>query len=308
MKEIGGYFGLDLRHGHFPHEEGVLLNSGNHALQYIVRKFRIHKIHIPDFTCPSVPRSLQNVGCEVSRYEIGPDFMPTRELPANDYILYNNWFGVIGRRVSQMVERHPNLIVDNAQALFSGQNGLASIYSPRKFFGVPDGGIAVFADVLYNQEDESLPESVSFDLMSHVLKRIDIDAFAGYGERGVNSQKLADAPIMRMSKLTRGLLGNVDYEGAKKRRRENFRWLHEHLKSPFSFALADDDVPMVYPYVTDDASLRSRLIEQKIYVAKYWPGLSSAAGVLAERIIPLPIDQRYGESEMNCILEAINER
>ena len=37
-------------------------------------------------------------------------------------------------------KKYPNLIVDNAQAFYMPHLGLASFYSPRKFFGVADGG------------------------------------------------------------------------------------------------------------------------------------------------------------------------
>lgn len=46
-----------------------------------------------------------------------------------------------------------SLIVDNALALYSpARSGVASLYSPRKFSGLPDGGIAVM------DAERSLPE------------------------------------------------------------------------------------------------------------------------------------------------------
>lgn len=69
--------------------------------------------------------------------------------------------------------------------------------------------------------------------------------------------------------------------------------------------------PMVYPFVTRiDQNLRKELINNKIFVAKYWPNVHQLGNYnteyqMATRVIPIPCDQRYGEEEMNRILEII---
>lgn len=68
---------------------------------------------------------------------------------------------------------------------------------------------------------------------------------------------------------------------------------------------------MVYPYYRHQKGLREYLTKNKIYVAKYWPNIGERSGKdnleadLAEFLLPLPIDQRYGEEEMNYIIETI---
>lgn len=68
---------------------------------------------------------------------------------------------------------------------------------------------------------------------------------------------------------------------------------------------------MVYPYVDCyRRNFRSVLKENRIFVAKYWPGImptkaGSNATEIAERILPLPIDQRYGEEEMKRIIDLL---
>lgn len=68
---------------------------------------------------------------------------------------------------------------------------------------------------------------------------------------------------------------------------------------------------MVYPYYCQKEGLRQHLIGNKIYVAKYWPNVEEWAGKdsveadLAEYLIPLPIDQRYGKEEMDYIIDTI---
>ena len=302
MREIGGYF--ELEYGHNPlYHNGVYLNSGRTALRYIIRKLGIRKLHIPYYTCPVVNQAIEAEGCRIEQYELDADFMPARDFSLNDFVVYNNYFGVCGKKVAELSARYPNLIVDNAQAFYSRQIGRAAFYSPRKFFGLPDGGIAIFKDEALNVQPPDLDVDSSLDRISHLVKRIELGASAGYADFRAVSDQLENAPVRTMSKLTMALFGNIDYKFVSALRQANFDFLQERLHAACPFAIAEDDVPMVYPYVADDVTLRSRMIDQKIYVAKYWPGLSSSINALVERIIPLPIDQRYGDCDMNRILE-----
>ena len=75
--------------------------------------------------------------------------------------------------------------------------------------------------------------------------------------------------------------------------------------------LQQDDVPMVYPYHTQDATLKQRLIANRIFVATYWPNVDENGefeATLKTNILPLPIDQRYGIDELHSILNALNEQ
>lgn len=304
MTEIGGYFELECGCNPLYHK-GVYLNSGRNALRYIIRKLGIRKLHIPFYTCPVVNQAIEAEGCQIEQYELDAGFMPARDFPLNDFVVYNNYFGVCGKKVAELSARYPNLIVDNAQAFYSRQIGRAAFYSPRKIFGLPDGGIAIFKDEELNVQPSDLDFDSSLDRISHLVKRIELGARAGYADFRAVSDQLVNAPVRTMSKLTTALLGNVDYKFVAAIRQANFGVLHERLHSAFPFAIADDDVPMIYPYVTTDSLLRSRLISQKVFVAKYWSGLSSGANLIADRIVPLPVDHRYGEGDMNYIIGRI---
>lgn len=307
MREIGGYFELECGHNPLYHK-GVYLNSGRNALRYIIRKFGIRKLHIPYYTCPVVNQAIAAEECQIEQYELDADFMPARNFSSNDFVVYNNYFGVCGKKVAELSSRYPNLIVDNAHAFYSRQIGRAAFYSPRKFFGLPDGGIAIFKDEELNAQSPDLDVDSSLDRISHLVKRIELGASAGYADFKAVSDQLVNAPVRAISKLTMALFGNVDYKFVAALRQTNFGVLHERLHSDFPFAIAEDDVPMVYPYMTEDAALRSRLIAQKIYVAKYWPGLSPATSALTERIVPLPIDQRYSIDDMQVLYKTLKEK
>lgn len=301
MKEIGGYFELDSGGGNTPLPNGVLLNSGRNALRHIVRQLKIKSIWVPDYTCPVVWESLQAEKCELKFYSVGMDMLPSEKLPRNDFILYTNYFGCCGNKVEMLAAEHSNLIVDCAQAYHATPKGRASFCSPRKFLGVADGGIAFgVADATYAQDDSSSRQA-------HLLMRKENGASAGYSLFLAAEESLAGVQLCKMSATTTAALQKFDALAAIQKRRANFSAFHEHLQTTFPLSFADDDVPMVYPFVSDDTTLRSRLIAQKVYVAKYWPGLSPSANALAERIVPLPIDQRYSEEDMATIFSYVEK-
>lgn len=300
MKEIGGYFGLECGRTP-PYHEGVYLNSGKNALRHIVRSFGIRKMYIPYYTCRAVGYGLEQEACEIERYELNAELLPSVSFPEDAYVLYTNYFGVNGRNVELMMRKYKNLIVDNSQAFFSRRTGRAAIYSPRKFFGIPDGGIAVGKGL----SAEGLPIAHSFDNMGHVLKRVDMSASDGFDEYKANTRVLFHSDVQRMSKLTFAIMGTIDYSYARDRRLANFEYLHSKLNSAYPFAKDADDVPMVYPFLSHDSGLRERLIEQKIYVAKYWPNIERC-DLMVNTLLPLPIDQRYTEDDMLRIVEAVN--
>ena len=317
MKEIGGYFELELNKiDNMPNKEGVLVNSGRNALEYILRGIGVDKIgmlYVPRYTCEVIYEPIRKLGIKnVKKYEINEnleidDFPRLRE---GDYVIANNYFGIKDSYIHSLIERFgEHLIVDNSQALYYPIHGeTKAFYSPRKFAGVPDGGIAWPSCSIEMNTD------TSYDKCSHLLKRLDIDANAAYEDFHINSDKLKEMPLKKMSRLTESLLGNIDFDVIRDCRKRNYDILREELEhmnlldTPESSELS---CPMVYPYRTMDKGMRSRLIANKVYVAKYWPDIENSAtrkdyaSIMAEQILALPIDQRYGEEDMKNIINII---
>ena len=318
MKEIGGYFELEItkcdHNSGIP--QGILVNSGRHALEFILRSLGkdVKKVYLPYYTCDVVLEPIRRLNLDYDYYYIDRnlEIAEPRRLEAGEYIILNNYFGIKDRYISEMVKVYgERLIVDNCQAWYAKpENGANFIYSPRKFFGLPDGGVV--AGLSCN--DVVLPDGFSAGRCSHLLKRIDSGAFSGYMDFKANSKQLKDEPLTRMSHLTECLLNQIDFEKAKSRRRRNYEILHSRLSAINGLhlpPLTDFECPMVYPYLTEKRDLRRFLIENKVFVATYWPDVSEKRGVgelensLTQDLLPLPIDQRYGEKEMNFIVNLI---
>ncbi|MCI5779178.1 MAG: hypothetical protein MR051_05115 [Lentisphaeria bacterium] len=301
MKEIGGYLELECRCGEIYHQTAYRLNSGRSALKSVIKSGKIRRVHIPTFTCPVVWESIREEGAECLFYNVNEKFLPDINFPFDDYIIYTNYFGCCARQVRDLASEYPNLIVDNAQAFYMPDVGFASIYSPRKFFGIPDGGL------LYCRQPVELPTkvSVSWNRCHHLLKRHDLGASAGYDDFKRNSGNLRDEGVALMSNLTEAMMKSIDYAGCAEKRKENFKFLHSELGkyNQLDLSITSEDIPLIYPFLTQKQGLRGHLIENKIYVAIYWPGVESAYPFF--QIIPLPIDHRYGVTEMSYIADIV---
>lgn len=319
MKPIGGYFELELppaRDG-FIHSDGIMVNSGRHALEYILRFLGsdVHKIWLPYYTCDVVLQPIIRLNLEFGFYHIN-DNLEVDEFPLlndGEYIIVNNYFGIKDLYIHNTVIPHyrDKLIVDNAQAWYAPEYGEGcSFYSPRKFFGMPDGGVAYVA----GSSKIELEQGNSFNRCAHLLKRIDISSESGYDDFRNASEKISHEPLLGMSNLSHRILASLDFKAIKEKRTSNFKVLHEVLGQSNMLSIPEIDsfeCPLVYPYMTENIDLRKKLINNKIFVAKYWPNVlnwSTAESVsykLTEYLMPLPIDQRYTENDMKRIIEII---
>lgn len=315
---IGGYFELADKdcEGALMPVDGVALNTCRNALEYIIIQLpNVKRVFIPYYTCEAVIEPLKRLHVEYVFYHINEylEIAEEIDLQGGDYLIANNYFGIKDAYIAKLAEKYgERLIVDNAQALFAPiLPGIRAVYSTRKFVGVADGGFAVGAPA-ESVLEYALDNSSEHD--SHLFIRKEKGAEAGFKDYQVNECKLDNQSIRRMSPQTQSILSHIDYETVILKRRQNYRYLSEVLGEINLLRLPSMDsfvCPMVYPFMTDDESLRDQLIKNKVFVARYWPNVlewcseNEMESKLAIKIIPLPIDQRYGEMEMNYIVEIL---
>ncbi|WP_455674376.1 hypothetical protein [Phocaeicola sp.] len=320
MKEIGGYFNLELskHNATFLHSDGICVNTGRNALEYILVSIpHIKRIWLPYFTCDVMLEPIKKMNISYLFYPINNqlEIINKPSLLPDEYIIATNYFGIKDQYINGLAEEFgERLIVDNAQAFFSNPlAGIKTIYSPRKFVGVPDGGIAYMDGGV---DIEQYEQDISFNRCSHLLKRYDLNASDGYADFKSNSHQFINQPIRRMSLLTSALLRSVDFGDIKKKRVDNFRILHQELADKNLLdinSFGDYSCPMVYPYYVNDDELKEKLIKEKIYIATYWPNVfnwckkESLEYDLAANVLAIPIDQRYDIEDMNYILTVIED-
>lgn len=314
IKAIGGYFELadkDCECGSMP-VEGVALNTCRNALEYIIFQLPDAKrIFVPYYTCEAVIEPLKRLPVKYEFYHINEQLEMAEEfvLQEGDYLIANNYFGVKDAYIEKLAVKYGDrLIIDNAQALFAPVLPyIKAAYSTRKYVGVADGGFAVGAYGGFSLEYE---QDNSSEHDSHLFIRKEKGAGAGFKDYQANECKLNNQPIRRMSSQTQAILSHIDYEAVIQKRRQNYRYLSDVLGEMNLLQLPSMDTfacPMVYPFMTNDESLRVRLTENKVFVARYWLNVldwccdNDIEHKFANSIIPLPIDQRYGEADMKKI-------
>lgn len=312
---IGGYFELELPRGALPHQGSVLLQSARAAFLALLRAGKPGRVWMPRYICDAMHAPLRMAGIDCVWYDVDERLAVDDrvKIETGDWLLYVNYFGLCEQNVATLMRRFPpsQIVLDYSQAFFSasGDEALATIYSPRKFFGVPDGGMLysrIPLDLPKYQDEESIFRS------SHLIKRLADSPESGYADYQKAEENLAECEPKRMSKLTERILASVMFESARKKRRDNFLFLQERLgaKNRFACELSEEEVPLCYPFQTDEPELRARLINNRIFVATYWPDAIGRVGdewaeKMIKNFLPLPIDQRYGLEDMERMVSLI---
>ncbi|HGO6124579.1 TPA: hypothetical protein ACK3RK_003079 [Burkholderia cepacia] len=315
---IGGYLALEWPdRGHEWYRDAMRFQSARAAFLALLRTHTPSAVWAPWYLCDSMIEPLRAAGTPIRRYALNRDLgCPTISLGDDEWLLYVNYFGVCDRHVDDALARHPRkqVVIDNAHAFFSApRDCLATVYSPRKFVGVPDGGY------LISQAHVALPERVDNDSLTrcrHLLTRIAAGAEAGYADFAAAEESLQQQEPQRMSALTQRLLAGIDYDNVRARRIANFRYLHARLGSLNRLLPTDatDFAPLCYPFLGAPHGLRDRWRTQRIYSATYWPDLPPAADMPDfERDLPydtlfVPCDQRLSPERLKPLVDQILEQ
>jgi hypothetical protein len=315
---IGGYFQLELpRAGTQYHRDALRFQSSRAAFLALLRDCRPSAVWMPWYICESMLEPLVMAGIPIKRYELDERLRVKSAEPAHDeWLLYVNYFGLCDSNVDDVLDRfsRERVVIDNAQAFFTQpRDCLATLYSPRKFVGVPDGGYLVTNKAI------SAPEAVdhaSLDRCAHLLRRIADDAESGYAHYAAAEESLKLQEPKRMSALTQRILASIDYDDVRARRVENFAFLREKLQrhNHFSFHARPDAVPLCYPYLGAPAGTRDELQAKRIYTASYWPEVASSEGMpdfersLSGSTVFLPCDQRLSRAQLETMVRYLLDR
>jgi len=313
MKEIGGFIELERYTGPMLHGDGILLDSGRSCLKYLLYARQIREILLPELICDSVINACAECGTHVVFYPVDERMRPLIPDGKDDaYIYLVNYYGLIKRDELLMYRRRfPHMILDNAQDYFAEPlPDTDTLYTCRKYLGVPDGGI-LYTDARYG---ETLERSCSYENMLHLTGRLERGASEFYRQSVDNNRRLAGRPPYRMSVLTENLLHSIDYDRVRDRRTENYACLHERLGAMNLLSVNEVTGAFAYPLMLENAEkLRAGLIAGKIFVPLLWPNTAdpknsaSTAYRLSAKVLPLPCDQRYGPEDMETICRMINE-
>ncbi len=315
---VGGYFELELPPPvSMPYPGALTFQSARGAFMALLAAGAPRHVWMPRYTCDVMLHTLDQAGVSYSFYGLNNDLTIKDDIVLLDdeWLIYVNYFGLCTAIQQEILRRFNPLqvVFDNAQAFFCPPlECLATLYSPRKFFGIPDGGLLVTS---LNMSASYATDETSLQRSSHLLQRLGAGAEAGYQAYQRAEQSLDGGVVpKRMSLLTTRLLSSIDVYEARKRRDVNFGFLHSKFGAFNEMMIAEAFVQgaLCYPLlVSCGEALRNELVNNRIYTARYWSDChqrtdeNSIERQMCDRLIAIPCDQRYGIGELQRVVDVV---
>ena len=328
---IGGVFGLptpDLRAGlpapPFAHGHVRYFLSFRCAAMALCQALRPRAAWLPSYLCGVMADPFMRQGIAVKFYGVSHRLTLSSEdwiadVNPGDMVVAIHYFGFPNRTfpAARIKERGAFLVEDASQALFLPQvfpESSCILYSPRKFLGVPDGGILVSRDDpgLDAIPLDAPPEAWWKLAVAMALNRRDADLTAAPENEWYRMFQEYEASypvgLYGISELSRMLLEATDFDVIRSRRRANYLILLERLSAYAVYReLGDGVTPLGFPVRTPAArrdAVLQRLYAGRIYPPVHWriagaaPSEYRDSHELSRGMMTLICDQRYTRSDM----------
>ena len=329
-KIIGGMFGLESARPSgdsatadqptFLSGRSIRLATGRSAFRLLETLLAPKTVWMPSYLCGVVLDAFHTARVRFypidEHLKVAGDKWLT-EVARGDIVVYIDYFGFSdwSHWGAEAHRRGAWVVEDACQSMLSAEfcrHAHYVIFSPRKFVGVPDGGILLAQGACTLPESQLPPPPAGWwlEALEASKLRAEFDRHGGDREWFELFRKTdPSGPIepARMSELSSLLLDNsVNFEEIAQRRRENYMALLEGLSE---FALFPDlpelVVPLGFPVrLRDRDAVRKALFEHEIFPPVHWPldGLVPKEFEQSHRLsresLTLPCDQRYGKEDM----------
>lgn len=326
-KIIGGVFGLDLTDPYFKNsppfldEKNIFLANGRSGIDFLVRELSPRQVWMPSYLCGTMLEGIKHNDFSYRFYAVDYDLKFSHRdwldaVGENDLVVFIEYFGFPCESsvLSLAKSKRAWVLVDACQALLSKRRYSDFdflLFSPRKFLGVPDGGILCSNKQQYFGQGklQMSPDPWWFTAFEATALRGEFDRKGG-DRRWFQLFRKADiqSPVgnYAMSEFSKRLLSKFDYRTIARKRAENFRFLASELGKLALFPkLPSDVVPLGFPIRTEYRDrLRQVLFGENIYPPVHWaikgvvPERFEDSHRLSEDIMTLPCDQRYEIEDM----------
>ena len=289
----------------------VWLQSGRAAIMWALQALRRldpqrRAILLPAYLCPSVAQPFREAGADIIFYRVSQDLqvdlddLRARIGPQVLAVVIIHYFGFPQQQgvFDLLSSRDPPIwvIEDMAHAWLSrsadglplGRRGTVAVYSPRKFFPVPDGAMAIVVDANMPLDADVMPVDWTYAMRrtaglllrwlyaktrAEPVNRLAFNLLRR-SERGLDGSISTNT----VSPISRRVLRNLDYNTAIERRRRNYEHLLEGMHrtrspvQPLYDRLLTGVTPLGFPITCDRRDeLRRFLIQRRIYPPIHWP-------------------------------------
>lgn len=313
---------------------GNWYSSGRSALLAIlltIQKNRnVNKVLIPEYNCESVISAVKTSGLKYELYSLSSDLSVNIDflkpkIEQNTIILLNNYFGLLEltETIEEIKSAEPSTIIveDDVQAFYyykdNEQTADYSFTSLRKWFAIPDGGLArakdgeliEFCDVPYYPVEKMC--GLVLKSMRASIKdcdRIFLELLEK-GEERIDSEIKSTA-----SEFSKEIYKRVALESIAEKRILNAKYVIERLAAMEIAPLHEMNslsVPLFIPICLKNRDrVRKALFSNGIFCPVHWPIESITTPFskeMATHELSIIIDQRYGKEDMNRILKIISD-
>lgn len=340
--EIGSEFWLEREPAVLSRDRsGVFVLSGRTAIdliiQDIVRTRRVENVYMPAWGCDSMIAPFISRGIDIKLYDIRlADSADTAEIfcdfcdfceNSTDIFYVTNYFGyenplpveTIKKCKDQgciiLYDRTHSFLMKNDPYLTLADYSFASI---RKWMGVIGGAVVNgVSDCQLKQCPYLGPKETAMRMKKTFIEggtMIDKQAFLNlYSEFG--HHLVEDYQNYEMDDLSYALYKTEDLSAMRRKRRENAKYLHEHLKGvQFIGELTDNAVPLFVPIFFETPEqrnmVRKKLIDAKIYCPIHWPKPAQIpadfqVNKIYDTELSLICDQRYDLTDMERMVTLV---
>ncbi|TVU61485.1 hypothetical protein FQP88_14315 [Vibrio atlanticus] len=313
---FGGFNQLELENVNANlHPDSYRFQSARAALYAYCDIEKLKKIYLPNYICDSILPALYFLGISVEFYSIDKNLLPNKlpEIERDELskIVIVNYFGLLNEEIRTITSLRPeDFIVDNSQALFCNHlKGTTSIYSPRKFLGIPDGGFLITSSDI-NME---LEEFDSSHFVSHLLLRSAGCVSKGYLEFLKAEESLECFLPKKLSSISEYLIKCSDINRVKEKRRENFVIINDFFKEINEIQLPlNNCIPLCYPLTLsfDVSVLCNDLINSGVFLPRYWSSQNNGnvGETMYGKTLFIPIDERLSVTDIELLAKLIKEK
>ena len=298
---------------------------------------------LPSYLCPSIVQSYNELNLKIVYYNINPDLtidlddLKSKVNQKTKAVYFIHYFGVLQPAdvisdLSSLKERKICLLEDITHNFFSKRADIGDflIASLRKWGPLPHGGLVIKNTNAWEYDDFYESANLALEIgqlraFGQQLKYLYVNGLKSEEVKNTYLpilQKMDQAlyshiEIVPMDELSVNILKRMDFENLSKKRRENYKVLYENLKEiqDLTFLIGDiKDVvtPLGFHLALDNRDdLRKYLVQNGIYASVHWglpPEVQTAFKEptrLSKRILTIPCDQRYGQKEMEYIVEKV---
>ena len=288
-------------------------------------------IWLPTYLCESIVTSFVTFEGEINYYPVDIALNSVNRnwldnVKEKDLVVVIDYFG--WRADNDLLEQirvtGAYILEDASQAILTADVGVGvdyCLYSPRKFFPVPDGGVlcAKGRASLPRVTLQQSPNAWWFQAFHAVMLRGEFDKYGGdrkWFELFQSSEAHSPIGMYQMSEFSNRALSTLfDYEAIASVRIRNYQFLANNLgELAFRPNLPLGVVPLGFPVsIPERDRVRQYMFANKIYPAFHWPVPTCVPSSFtdsrrtAKKLMTLPCDQRYEIADMERMATIIKD-